>query len=381
MALLLFPYARLPEFVLGCLIAQLYLVRKDRPVTAFERRTAEIALWLSFVVLALMGAFHATSFTNTAREYFEFLAQNFLTAIPIATVIYCVPGYQARCPGTGGCSARCTRRDQLLDLCCPHMDPSHFHPRACRVHHRLGRGRGLSHRFWNPTDACLGERDLSGHRASRPEMVERRYVKASPDPLRKQVGEQFAHIQAIVSAPRNCIGISCAACGCLLHLSGHYWSINGHEYRNVIDANEIALAVDSAQYFTPSRAVMLLGQLRRPAAELAVDNEIEFSRRPSRLKIWFDGEQSAQLSFPSAGGPPAVAIRRAYRRTCLIYETKRLPYVPRRNSLRRYSGRWVRLLRGCHAGVLRAFINLEFAVPSRARRSRRRRAPTCTRTW
>ena len=84
------PYARLPEFVLGCLIAQLYLVRKDRPVTAFERRTAEIALWLSFVVLALMGAFHATSFTNTAREYFEFLAQNFLTAIPIATVIYCV---------------------------------------------------------------------------------------------------------------------------------------------------------------------------------------------------------------------------------------------------------------------------------------------------
>ena len=71
-------------------MAQLYLIRKDRPVTAFERRTAEIALWLSFVVLSLMGAFRATNLTGTAREYFEFLALNFLTAIPIAAVIYCV---------------------------------------------------------------------------------------------------------------------------------------------------------------------------------------------------------------------------------------------------------------------------------------------------
>jgi peptidoglycan/LPS O-acetylase OafA/YrhL len=84
------PYARVPEFVLGCLMGQLYLISKDRPVTAFERRIAKIALWLSFVVLALMGAFHATSISNTARDYFEFLALNFLTAVPIATVIFCV---------------------------------------------------------------------------------------------------------------------------------------------------------------------------------------------------------------------------------------------------------------------------------------------------
>jgi len=71
-------------------MGQLYLIRKERPVNALERRIAEIALWLSFVVLALMGAFHATSVSNAARDYFEFLAQNFLTAVPIATVIFCV---------------------------------------------------------------------------------------------------------------------------------------------------------------------------------------------------------------------------------------------------------------------------------------------------
>ena len=155
------PYARLPEFVLGCLMAQLYLIRKDRPVTAFERRTAEIALWLSFVVLALMGAFHVTSFTNTAREYFEFLALNFLTAIPIATVIL-LRGQDTKrgVPDTRCGSARCPRRDQLLDLCRPTWTLRIFIREPVEYTTAWGVDAIFRIGFGILLTACLGKRDL-----------------------------------------------------------------------------------------------------------------------------------------------------------------------------------------------------------------------------
>ena len=216
------PYARLPEFVLGCLIAQLYLVTKDRPATAFERRVAEIALWVSFTALALMGAVFVSNLRNTARDYFDFLAQNFLTAVPIATVIFCV----ARIP----CAvSRMLAAAPLVALGEISYSIYAVHTWTLRIFirepveyttawgvdavFRMGFGILLTLVLASATYRIIevpGRRWLRG--------VTSRLLKKS---LRREGGEQRAYIGAKISPLGNCGGIPDASFRCLLHLSVH----------------------------------------------------------------------------------------------------------------------------------------------------------------
>lgn len=91
------PYSRICEFILGCLTAQLYLQTSDRPIADLEQKWAKRALWSAIAVLAAIGFFFISKRPlPIVHDYLKFLHQNFVCAIPIAIVIFCVARYETR---------------------------------------------------------------------------------------------------------------------------------------------------------------------------------------------------------------------------------------------------------------------------------------------
>ena len=89
------PYARVFEFILGCLTAQIYALFAAHPVSLREARWGRIILYVSLVFLI------AYSFVNVFRPFGPVVAQyvdavklNFGTAVGIAALIFCVSRYR-----------------------------------------------------------------------------------------------------------------------------------------------------------------------------------------------------------------------------------------------------------------------------------------------
>jgi peptidoglycan/LPS O-acetylase OafA/YrhL len=91
------PYTRIFEFVLGCLTAQFYLQTAGRPIGDREQRWAKGALWSALAALVVIGFFYLSSNPSPRlHNLVLFLHNNFLCAIPIATVIFCAARYETR---------------------------------------------------------------------------------------------------------------------------------------------------------------------------------------------------------------------------------------------------------------------------------------------
>jgi peptidoglycan/LPS O-acetylase OafA/YrhL len=88
------PYSRIFEFILGCLTAQLYLQTRERPISRREEQWSYLALGAALVVLLVIGVlFVVPNAFPGINDYLQFLALNFLCAIPIAVLIFCVSRY------------------------------------------------------------------------------------------------------------------------------------------------------------------------------------------------------------------------------------------------------------------------------------------------
>ena len=88
------PYSRIFEFILGCLTAQLYLKTRERPISRREAQWSYLALGVALVILLVIGVlFVMPDALPRISDYLQFLALNFLCAIPIAVLIFCVSRY------------------------------------------------------------------------------------------------------------------------------------------------------------------------------------------------------------------------------------------------------------------------------------------------
>jgi len=88
------PYSRIFEFILGCLTAHLYLQTRERPVTRFEERWSYLALAAALASLVAAGFFFLSDQPfPRIHALVQFLAMNFLCAVPIAVLIFCVSRY------------------------------------------------------------------------------------------------------------------------------------------------------------------------------------------------------------------------------------------------------------------------------------------------
>jgi peptidoglycan/LPS O-acetylase OafA/YrhL len=90
------PYSRILEFVVGCFVAQLYMLDAKRAGPAFQKMgwiphyslTAAVILLLGFGLLHLVPGFNLG-----ALGYLWFLRTNFGCALPLGVLIYCVARY------------------------------------------------------------------------------------------------------------------------------------------------------------------------------------------------------------------------------------------------------------------------------------------------
>ncbi|MGC2414381.1 MAG: acyltransferase [Stellaceae bacterium] len=87
------PYSRLPEFMLGCLIAALYRQIEAREPSALENRVAFILAWLS--VLAIVGLTLVIAQPSNPAPFLSFLHMNFGFAIPVSLLIFCLARYRS----------------------------------------------------------------------------------------------------------------------------------------------------------------------------------------------------------------------------------------------------------------------------------------------
>jgi peptidoglycan/LPS O-acetylase OafA/YrhL len=90
------PYVRVLEFVLGCLAAQIYVLLKKHPVSPNEARLGRyllVASLLALIACALIYVFEP--FGPIVMKYVNILKLNYLCAIPIATLLFCVSRYQS----------------------------------------------------------------------------------------------------------------------------------------------------------------------------------------------------------------------------------------------------------------------------------------------
>ncbi|HEY1806390.1 MAG TPA: acyltransferase [Terracidiphilus sp.] len=94
-ALYFSPYARLPEFILGCLVAQLYLALKEKPGPV-EQRAGQIAGLLSLVFLGWAGWAWVSMGPDHPHvtNYVSFMSLNFGVAPGLALMIFCCARYR-----------------------------------------------------------------------------------------------------------------------------------------------------------------------------------------------------------------------------------------------------------------------------------------------
>jgi peptidoglycan/LPS O-acetylase OafA/YrhL len=86
------PYSRLPEFILGCLIAALYRKIETHEPSAFENRVAFILALLS--MLAIVGLTLVAAQPSNPTPFLQFLHMNFGFAIPVSLLIFCFARYR-----------------------------------------------------------------------------------------------------------------------------------------------------------------------------------------------------------------------------------------------------------------------------------------------
>jgi peptidoglycan/LPS O-acetylase OafA/YrhL len=90
------PYARVFEFILGCLTAQIYGLLAERPVSTNEARIGRYMLFASLAyLLAFAYLYMVEPFGPAVAEYVELLKLNFGCAVPIAVLIFCVSRYRS----------------------------------------------------------------------------------------------------------------------------------------------------------------------------------------------------------------------------------------------------------------------------------------------
>jgi peptidoglycan/LPS O-acetylase OafA/YrhL len=90
------PYSRIFEFILGCLTAELYNQTYNRQISAVEERWAHFFMWGAMAVLGVIGYFFLFSYPfPTVSDYVMFMHQNFICAIPIAILIFCIARYDS----------------------------------------------------------------------------------------------------------------------------------------------------------------------------------------------------------------------------------------------------------------------------------------------
>ena len=82
------PYSRIGEFILGAIVAQLYLQLQDRPVTERETRVGNALLAIS--VISLCGLIYERNFSSFLAAYF---VPDFGPAPFIALIMFCVARY------------------------------------------------------------------------------------------------------------------------------------------------------------------------------------------------------------------------------------------------------------------------------------------------
>jgi peptidoglycan/LPS O-acetylase OafA/YrhL len=88
------PYIRVFEFLMGCLTAQLFMMMRERPVAAWERRVATMALVAALGLLVVEGMFYQDWIKiGEVNSYVRHLALNFLCAPAIAVVMFCACRY------------------------------------------------------------------------------------------------------------------------------------------------------------------------------------------------------------------------------------------------------------------------------------------------
>jgi peptidoglycan/LPS O-acetylase OafA/YrhL len=87
------PYSRIFEFVLGCLTAHLYLHIRERPVTRSEERWSYLALAAALICLFAAGVVFLSHPPFPFHGIVQFLSLNFLCAVPIGVLIFCVSRY------------------------------------------------------------------------------------------------------------------------------------------------------------------------------------------------------------------------------------------------------------------------------------------------
>jgi peptidoglycan/LPS O-acetylase OafA/YrhL len=91
------PYARMFEFITGCLAAHAFVLARDRQVSAGEYRWGVIALFSALAFLVIAGLFYTDAITiDPINPYVRHLALNFLCAPAIAVILFCVSRYETR---------------------------------------------------------------------------------------------------------------------------------------------------------------------------------------------------------------------------------------------------------------------------------------------
>ncbi len=87
------PYSRLPEFILGCLIAALYRQIEARAPSPSEKRGGQALIWVSMLTVA--GLTLVIAQPSNPVPFLQFLHMNFGFAIPVALLIFCLARYRS----------------------------------------------------------------------------------------------------------------------------------------------------------------------------------------------------------------------------------------------------------------------------------------------
>lgn len=92
------PYTRIFEFMMGCIFAQLYLLRAER---ASEENSSIVGPWLTMLAILLIAATHVVIFMPDylpfrVRREFYFFHMNFGFAPACGLLIYCLAAYRTQ---------------------------------------------------------------------------------------------------------------------------------------------------------------------------------------------------------------------------------------------------------------------------------------------
>src|SRR5262249_6132221 len=85
------PYVRIFEFILGCLVGQLFLASQHHPPGVSEKRRAQASLIGALIVLGTISIIHVLHIPGgVLNRYINFLVLNFGLAVPLAIIIFVV---------------------------------------------------------------------------------------------------------------------------------------------------------------------------------------------------------------------------------------------------------------------------------------------------